>query len=45
LLAAQSISYLFRSNEPNWSDSTQTPLRALTAIFTVSTCSVAKSFA
>ncbi|MBT6759306.1 MAG: response regulator, partial [Candidatus Marinimicrobia bacterium] len=23
LLAAQSISYLFRSNEPNWSDSTQ----------------------
>ncbi|MBT4420971.1 MAG: hypothetical protein HOG80_09970, partial [Candidatus Marinimicrobia bacterium] len=22
LLAAQSISYLFRSNEPNWSDST-----------------------
>ena len=23
LLAAQSITYLFRSNEPNWSDSTQ----------------------
>ncbi|MBT4034660.1 MAG: redoxin family protein, partial [Candidatus Marinimicrobia bacterium] len=29
LLAAQSISYLFRSNEPNWSDSTQPDTKVL----------------